>query len=135
LAAVRLLQRVLLLMALVWAVCGAAIAVAPSFVLVTLFDLPEPPDFGYVRVAGVLSFSMALLMVMISRRLNELWWFAWAFVVAATGTALAAAGTALFGLPEGVSPLLWWLFAAASTGFTTGLLAGLAKTGTERPPV
>jgi len=131
---VRLLQRVLLLMALVWAVCGAAIAMAPGFTLVTLFDLPEPPDFGYVRVAGVLSFSLALLMVMISRRLTELWWFSWAFVIAAAGTAIAAAATALVGLPEDASSLLWWLFAAASTSFTIGLLAGLAKSGTERPP-
>ena len=131
----RLLQRVLLLMALVWAVCGVAIAVAPGFVLVTLFDLPEPPDFGYVRVAGVASFTLALLMVMISRRLDQLWWFAWAFAIAAAGTALVAAGTAAFGLPEGASSLLWWLFAGASTAFTVGLLAGLAKAGTERPPV
>lgn len=130
----RLLQRVLLLMALVWAVCGVAIAVAPRFVLVSLFDLPEPPDFGYVRVAGVLSLTLAMLMVMISRRLVELWWFSWAFVIAAAGTALVAAGTALFGLPEGASALLWWLFAALSTGFTAGLLAGLAKAGTERSP-
>jgi hypothetical protein len=122
-------------MALVWTVCGLAIAVAPSFVLVTLFDLPEPPDVGYVRVTGVLSFTLALLMVMVSRRLAELWWFAWAFVIAAAGTALVAAGTALVGLPDGVSARLWWLFAAVSTAFTAGLLAGLAKTGTERPPV
>ena len=130
----RLLQRVLLLMALVWAVCGTAIAVAPRLVLVTLFDLPEPPDFGYARVAGVVSFSLALLMVMISRRLAELWWFAWAFVIAAAGTAVAAAGTALWGLPDGASPALWWVFAAVSTAFALSLLGGLAKTGTERPP-
>jgi len=132
---VRLLQRVLLLMALVWAVCGAAIAVAPSFMLVTLFDLPEPPDFGYVRVAGVLSISLALLMVMISRRLAELWWFTWAFVLAAAGSAMVALLTALFGVPEGASPLLWWIFAGASAAFTVGLLTGLARTGTERPPI
>ena len=131
----RLLQRVLLLMALVWAVCGAAIAVAPSYMLVTLFDLPEPPDFGYVRVAGVLSICLALLMVMISRRLAELWWFTWAFVLAAAGSAMVALLTALFGLPEGASPMLWWIFAGASTAFTVGLLAGLAQTGTERPPI
>src|SRR3990172_13325091 len=55
-------------MALAWAVCGSAIAVAPSFMLVTLFDLPEPPGFGYGGVAGVLSFSLALLMVMMGVR-------------------------------------------------------------------
>ena len=129
----RLLRRVLLIQAAVWAACGAAIALAPGFVLGTIFDLPEPPDFGYVRVAGVFSFSLALLMVLVSRRLGELWWFAWAFVFAAAGSAAVAALTALFGLPDGASELLWWLFAGASAAFTVGLLAGLAKTGTERP--
>lgn len=124
-----------MLQAAVWAVCGLAIALAPRFVLVTLFDLPEPPDFGYARVAGVCTLSLAMLMVLLSRRLAELWWWSWAFVVAAGGTALVALVNALFGLPDGVSALLWWLFAAASTAFTIGLLAGLAKAGTERPPL
>jgi hypothetical protein len=122
------------LQALVWAACGIAIAVAPRFVLVTLFDLPPLPDQGYVRIAGVFAFSLSLLMVLVARRLETLWWFAWAFVLAAAGSAIVAALNALFGLPDGVSPLLWWVFATISTAFTFGLLAGLAKTGTERPP-
>ena len=130
-----LLKRVLLGQAAVWAACGLAGALAPRFVLVTLFDLPESPDLGYVRIAGVCSLSLAMLMVLLSRRLNELWWWSWAFVVAAAGTALVALLNALIGLPEGASPLLWWLFAAASTGFTVGLLVGLARAGTERPPL
>jgi hypothetical protein len=123
------------LQALVWAACGIAIAVAPRFVLVTLFDLPPLPDQGYVRIAGVFAFSLSLLMVLVARRLETLWWFAWAFVLATAGSAIVAALNALFGLPDGVSPLLWWVFAAVSTAFTVGLLAGLAKTGTERPPL
>jgi hypothetical protein len=123
------------LQALVWAACGIAIAVAPRFVLVTLFDLPPLPDQGYVRIAGVFAFSLSLLMVLVARRLETLWWFAWAFVLATAGSAIVAALDALFGLPEGASPLLWWLFAAVSAAFTVGLLAGLAKTGTERPPL
>jgi hypothetical protein len=121
--------------ALVWAACGIAIAVAPGFVLVTMFDLPPLPDQGYVRIAGVFAFSLSLLMVLVARRLETLWWFAWAFVLATTGSAIVAALNALFGLPDGVSPLLWWVFAAVSTAFTVGLLAGLARTGTERPPL
>ena len=74
-------------------------------------------------------------MVLVARRLTELWWFTWAFVIATAGSAIIAALDALFGLPEGASPLLWWVFAALSTAFTVGLLAGLAKTGTERPPL
>jgi hypothetical protein len=131
---VDLLRRVLLLQALVWSVCGVAIAVAPRFILVSIFDLTPSPEYGYVRVAGIFSFSLALLMVLVARRLTEIWWFTWAFVVASAGSGIVAALTALFGLPDGASPLLWWLFAAASTSFTVGLLAGLAKTGTERPP-
>lgn len=123
------------LQALVWAACGIAIAIAPRFVLVTVFDLPPLPDQGYVRIAGVFAFSLSLLMVLVARRLESLWWFAWAFVLATAGSAIIAALDALFGLPEGVSPILWWVFAAVSTAFTVGLLAGLAKTGTERPPV
>ena len=124
----------MILEAAVWAACGVAIAVAPRFVLVTMFDLPELPDQGYVRIAGVFAFSLSLLMVLVSRRLTELWWFAWAFVVATAGSAFVAGLNALVGLPDGASPLLWWVFAAVSTAFTVGLLAGLAKTGTERPP-
>ena len=129
-----LLKRVMILEAVVWAACGVAIAVAPRFVLVTMFDLPPLPDQGYVRIAGVFAFSLSLLLVLVARRLTELWWFAWAFVIATAGSAIVAALNALFGLPDGASPLLWWVFAAVSTAFTAGLLAGLAKTGTERPP-
>jgi hypothetical protein len=125
----------MILQAIVWAACGIAIALAPRFVLVTVFDLPPLPDQGYVRIAGVLAFSLSLLMVLVARRLETLWWFVWAFVVATAGSAIVAVSNALFGLPDGVSPLLWWVFAALSTAFTVGLLAGLAKTGTERPPV
>ena len=123
------------LQAVVWAGCGIAIALAPRFVLVTVFDLPSLPDQGYVRIAGVFAFSLSLLMVLVARRLETLWWFAWAFVLATVGSAIVAVLNALFGLPDGVSPLLWWVFAALSTAFTVGLLAGLAKTGTERPPL
>jgi hypothetical protein len=132
---VDLLRRVLTIQAVVWAACGAAIALAPGFVLVTMFDLAPLPDTGYVRIAGIFSFSLALLMVLVARRLEQLWWFAWAFVLAAVGSAVVAALKAAFGLPDGASPLLWWLFAAASAAFTVGLLAGLARTGTERPPL
>jgi hypothetical protein len=123
------------LQALVWAACGIAIAVAPRLVLVTMFDLPPLPDQGYVRIAGVFAFTLSLLMVLVARRLETLWWFAWAFVLATAGSAIVAALNAMFGLPDGVSPLLWWVFAGVSTAFAVGLLAGLAKTGTERPPL
>ena len=130
----ELLRRVLILQAIVWSICGAAIAVVPGVVL-DIFDLPPLPDQAYVRVAGILSLSLSMLMVLVARRLETLWWFVWAFVFASAGSAIVALLNALVGLPEDASPLLWWLFAGASTVFTIGLLAGLARTGTERPPL
>src|SRR4030095_7504889 len=108
----------MILEAAVWAACGVAIAGAPRVVLGALFDLPELPDQGYVRIAGVFAFSLSLLMVLVARRLETLWWFTWAFVLATACSAIVAVLNALFGLPDGVSPLLWWAFGALSTGVT-----------------
>ena len=119
----------MILQAAVWAACGVAIAVAPRFVLVTMFDLPPLPDQGYVRIAGIFAFSLSLLMVLVARRLAELWWFAWAFVIATAGSAIVAALNALFGLPDGASPLLWWVFAAVSTAFTSACSPGSRRPG------
>ena len=129
-----LLRRIVLIQALVWATCGATLAIAPRLILITLFDLSPYPEYGYVRVAGLFSFTLAMLMVLVSRRLETLWWFCWAFVIGAAGSAIIATLTAAFAVPDGASPTLWWLFAAVSIGLTVGLLAGLAKIGSESPP-
>lgn len=130
-----LLRRTLYSMAAVWAGCGVALVVAPRWVLVDLFDQVPYPDYAYVRVAGVLAFTTAMLMVITAQRLEEIWVFTWAFVFAAAGTFIMAMANAAWGRPEGSSAVLWWLFAALSLAFTLALLAGLAKTGSERPPV
>jgi hypothetical protein len=132
---VTLLRRTLYAMAAVWGGCGAVLFALPRWILVNAFGQVPYPDYAYVRVAGVLSFSAALLMVITAQRLDQLWVFCWAFVFAALGTFAIALANALWGRPDGSSAGLWWLFAAASLAFTAGLLAGLAKTGTERPPV
>ncbi len=131
----KLLRRTLYAMAAVWAVCGVALVAVPRPILVDLFDQVTYPDYAYVRVAGVCSFAASLLMVITAQRLEELWIYSWAFVVAAVGTFAVAIANAAWGRPDGSGSLLWWLFAVASLVFTIGLLAGLAKTGTERPPV
>lgn len=130
-----LLRRTLYAMAAVWAGCGVALVALPRWVLVDLFDQVPYPDYAYVRVAGVVSFSAALLMVITAQKLEEMWVFTWAFVFAAAGTFAVALANAGWGRPDGSSALLWWLFAALSLVFTLGLLTGLAKTGSERPPV
>ena len=131
----KLLKRVLYAMAAVWAGCGIALTALPRFVLVNMFGQVPYPDYAYVRVAGALSFVTAMFMVLVAQRLEEIWWFAWGFVVAAAATAAIAAADALVGKPDGSGAFLWWLFAALSAAFTAGLLWGLAKAGIEKPPI
>jgi hypothetical protein len=130
-----LLRRTLYSMAAAWAGCGAALVAAPRWVLVDVFDQVRYPDYAYVRIAGVVSFTSALLMVITAQKLEDMWVFTWAFVFAGAGTFGVALANAAWGRPDGSGALLWWLFAAASLVFTLGLLAGLAKTGSERPAV
>jgi hypothetical protein len=130
-----LLRRTLYAMAAVWSACGAALVVVPRFVLVDVFGQVPYPDYAYVRIAGVVSFSAALLMVITAQKLEGMWVFTWAFVLGAAGTFAIAAVNAAWGHPPGSAVLFWWLFAGVSLAFTLALLAGLAKTGTERPPV
>src|SRR4029453_18863512 len=104
------------------------------WILVDVFDQMRYPDYAYVRVAGVVSFAAALLMVITAQRLEDMWVFAWAYVCAAAGTFVVALANAAWGHPDGSSAALWWLFAAARLAFTVGLLAGLAEAGNERPP-
>jgi hypothetical protein len=122
-------------MAAVWATCGVLLVAVPRWVLVDLFDQTPYPDYAYVRVAGVVSFSAALLMVITAQKLEEMWVFTWAFVFAAVGTFVVAFANAAWGHPAGSGAGLWWIFAGGSLAFSVGLIAGLAKTGTQRPPV
>jgi hypothetical protein len=131
----KLLTRVLFWGSAVWAVCGLALAVAPRLVLVSLFDQAPYPDYGYVRVAGVLSMALAMLMVLVAQRIEELWWFSWTFVIAGAGGATVTTLTAVFDRPAGSGLLLWILFAGLNLLFTAGLLWGLALAGQEKPIV
>jgi hypothetical protein len=85
------------------------------------------------RLAGVAGFSLALLMVLVAQRIEELWWWSWAFVILGFGAAAVATVHAVFGLPLGAAAWPWWVWAAISWSLTFGLLWGLARAGVERP--
>ncbi len=128
-----LLRRVLYLQAAVWTLAGVALAALPRFVLSTVFGQVHYPEYAWVRIVGVTSFALALFMVLVAQRADEVWWWAWAFVIADVLIVVVAGANAAFGLPKGSSAALWWMLAAVSAVFAAGLVWGLGRTGQERP--
>jgi hypothetical protein len=131
----KLLRLALYVHAALWGACGAIVALAPRFALVTVFDQVPYPDYGYVRTTGVMSIGLAMLMVLVIQGSEDRWWWSWAFVLVDLGVVVVALGNALGGSPDGSAAGLWWLFASVTLALGLALVAGLAKTGTERPPV
>lgn len=127
------LRRVLYLEAGVWAVAGVALGLAPRFVLVTVFDQPPVPDFAWLRLYGIQAVGLAMLMVLVAHRIEQLWWWSWAFAVVTTGTAAVVVLNAAFGLSPRQSSVLWWLFALVALAFAFGLLYGLFVSSKEQP--
>jgi hypothetical protein len=132
---VSFLRGVLYLDALRSGVAGLALLSVPRFWLVDLFGQPLYPDYAYVRILGLVLVALALLMVLVGHRVEEVWWWSWAFVALDVGRAAVATLHAAFGLPEGAGALLWWLVAGVSLLFATGLVWGLARAGSEAPPL
>jgi hypothetical protein len=129
----KLLKRALYWEAGLLAAGGLFAALFPAWLLQTLFAQPPEPVV-WVRIAGMQALGFAMLAVVLARRLEQLWWACWAYVITSAGIAVVTAGHALVGLPEGVSPVLWWLMAAEAVAIATALFVGLAKAGTERDP-
>jgi hypothetical protein len=129
-----LLRRVLYLNALEAFLGGLGLVVVPRFLLVTVLGQPAYPDYALVRLLGVADLALALLLVLVGQRVQELWWWSWAFVVLAAGTAAVVTLHVAFGLPEGASPWIWVGLGVFSWAITFGLLWGLARSATEASP-
>ena len=119
--------------AAVWALVGAALAVAPHLVLVSLFGQPALNEPAWVRLLGIHAVTVAMLMVLVAHRIEDLWWWSWAFALMTTAVAVLDLLNAAFGLNPGESGALWWLFAAVAAAFDLALLYGLFVSSRERP--
>jgi hypothetical protein len=131
---VAILKRALYAQAAVWAVAGVVLAVAPRWVLTTLFDQPPLAENAWLRILGVEAAGLAMLMVLVARRLDDLWWWAWAFELVTLCVASVAALNAAFGLSPHEPALLWWLLTAAAVVLALALLVGLAGAARDNPP-
>jgi hypothetical protein len=127
------LRRTLYLQAAVWAAAGLAFAVAPRFALVSLFDQPQSQEYAWLRLFGVQAVSLAMLMVLVAHRIEELWWWSWTFAFMTAITTAVVLLNAAFGLSAGQSSLLWWLFSVVALAFSLALLYGLFVSSREQP--
>jgi hypothetical protein len=127
------LRRALYLQAAVWALAGAALALAPRFVLVTVFSQPALDEPAWLRLLGINAFAVAMLMVLVAHRIEELWWWSWAFALITTGVAGVVVLNAAFGMAPGESSVLWWLFSVVAVGFDLALLFGIYATSRRQP--
>lgn len=126
------LRRILYLQAALWAIFGAALVAAPGWLVVTVGGQPAS-DHAWLRVLGVMAIVFALLMVLVAQRLEDVWWWSWAFVVLEAGTATVFALHALLGLPPGAAAWWWWLLAAVNGMIGALELVGLGLAAQEKP--
>lgn len=128
-----LLRRLLKLNAVLWTVVSLSVLVAPRWIMVTVLDQPATPGYGSMRVSAVMGLVLALLMVLVSQKLDELWWWSWAFAILEIGTGTVLALTALFDLPVPAAVWPWWSLAVVNGAIGAGLLTGMAIAGQEKP--
>ncbi len=127
------LRRVLNAQAALWAVFGFVVGIAPDWLLETVARQPALTDDAWFRALGVIAVVLALLMVLVAQRLEDVWWWAWAFVALEAGTATVFVLHALFGLPEGASTWSWWLLASVNGAVGALDLVGLGLAAQEKP--
>ena len=128
-----LLKRGLQIQATLLFLAGITLALVPRWVVHGLFGQPLH-ESAWQRILGVQAICLAALAVLLSRRLTELWWWAWAFELLAAGTAVVAVLNAGFSTGPNEPAAMWWLLAAASGAVALLLLWGLARTAQENPP-
>ena len=130
----KLLRRVLVWQAALWAGFGLVLVIAPGWVVETVFDQPPLGEEAWLRVSGVMAIALAGMMVLVSHRVEDLWWWSWTFVILEVASSVVLVLNALVGVPEGAASWPWWLLAGVNAGFAVIELAALARIGGERPP-
>jgi hypothetical protein len=130
---VTLLRRLLKVQAAAWLVWSVAIGLFPRWVLEDLFGQPVLAEYVWVRAAAVMGVVLALLMVLVAQRIDDLWWWSWAFAVLEVGTATVFAVNAAFGVPDGAEAWPFWALAVLNGCFGAALLVGMGFGGQEKP--
>jgi hypothetical protein len=128
-----LLRRALGVDAVLVLVLAAPLVVFPRAIVETVMGQGQTPDVVWIRLFGAAGLALALFHVLILRKLDDLWWWCWAFVIFDGLTSLIVILHVSTGLPDGSAAWPWWIFGASSALFMALYVVGLAKAGQEKP--
>lgn len=127
-----LLRRTLRVGALVLVLLSALLVVVPGAIVEGVMGQP-PVDDVWIRLFGTAGIVLAMFHVLILRKLDDLWWWCWAFVLFDGLSALIVVLHAVFGVPDGSPTWPWWLYGAVSVVFAALYLGGIARAGQQAP--
>ena len=131
--AMRVLRRTLAAGGLLQLLLAIPLLVVPGWLTETVLGQVDRPGDVWLRLLGAANVSLALVHVLILRKLDDLWWWCWALVVFDALTVVISIAHAIAGVPEGSAAWPWWVVGAASAAFTVLYVVGLARAGQERP--
>jgi len=128
-----LLRRALGVGAVSLLLLSAPLVAVPRTMVETVMGQEQMREDVWIRLFGAGGIALALFHVLILRKLDDLWWWSWAFVIFDGLTSLIVTLHVSTGLPEGSAAWPWWIFGAISALFTALYVVGLAKAGQEKP--
>ena len=85
------------------------------------------------RLTGAGCIALSIFHILVIRKLDDLWWWCWAFVLFDGSVTVISLTHAAVGMPEGSAAWPWWLSGATAAVFTALYLVGLARAGGEKP--
>jgi hypothetical protein len=127
------LKRVLYAQAAAWGLAGVVLAVAPRFVTVSLFGGHGGADHAWIRLLGLNTVGLAMIMVLVAHRVDQVWWWSWAFALVTAASAAVTVLHTAFGLVPGERSVVWWAASLVDLAFAFALLYGLFVASREQP--
>lgn len=119
---------------------GAVLLLVPAILLIAVprtiverFMGQAAGDDVWIRLTGAACIALALFHVLVIRKLDDLWWWCWAFVLFDGSVAVISLTHAAVGVNEGSAAWPWWILGTTTVGFAALYLVGLARAGREKP--